>query len=369
MATPKALYQQKLTNHHFISDPAQDVIIAELQRLYDELILIQKKATFFQRIFKRSHKTAKGIYIWGNVGRGKTYLIDIFYECLPFDNKIRLHYHRFMKHIHDELKRFNGEKDPLSCVAKQFAEKTCIIVLDEFFVSDIADAMILGRLLIFLFANNITFVTTSNIHPDNLYPDGLQRSRFLPAIDLLKNNMQVMSLAGETDYRLRTLEQVPIYHFPVNEHTLQQMQDSFTQLANGCYIEEGSNLEVEGRIIPVVRLTHGIVWFTFRALCDGPRSQNDYIALAREYHTVFLDQVFVMKANDEDIMRRFIALVDEFYDNRVNLIIVAEAPIDKIYQGKKLTFEFKRTLSRLQEMQSKEYLAQTHHPSCAKQEH
>ena len=364
MATPSALYQQSLKDHHLTLDPAQVIVIDKLQRLYDELILTNKKNNFFYRIFKRSHQAVKGIYIWGDVGRGKTCLVDMFYECLPFEHKIRLHCHRFMKHIHEELKQLKGEKDPLSCVAKQLATKARIIVLDEFFVNDIADAMILGRLLLFLVSNGITFVTTSNIHPDNLYQNGLHRDRFLPAIDLIKSNMNVVSLNGETDYRLRTLEQAPVYYFPVNKCTIQQMKNSFTQLANSCYIEKSPDLEVEGRIIPAVYLAHGMVWCKFKSLCDGPRSQNDYIVLAREYHTVFLEELPIMKTEHDDMMRRFISLIDEFYDNNVNLIIVAEASMDKIYQGEKLKFEFKRTLSRLQEMQSTEYLAKTHQPHC-----
>ena len=362
MVTPRILYQQSLQNHQLISDPVQVVVIDKLQHLYDELLLRQKKNNFFYRLFRCGHKAAKGVYIWGDVGRGKTCLVDMFYKCLPFKNKIRLHYHRFMQQIHADLKRFKGEKDPLSYVAKQFAKRTCIIVLDEFFVNDIADAMILSRLLIFLFSQGITLVTTSNIHPDNLYHDGLHRTRFLPAIDLIKGNMDVVNLNGATDYRLRTLEQAPVYYFPVNAYAVQQMKYSFTQLSGGSHIENSPNLEVEDRIIPAVYLTHGMVWFRFNALCDGPRSQNDYIALACEYHTVFLEGVYVMTADNEDIMRRFIALVDAFYDNSVNLIIAAEVPADKIYQGEKLQFEFRRTLSRLKEMQSTEYLGKTHQP-------
>ena len=362
MMTPTEIYQQDLKKEGFSYDEAQAAIVDELQRLYDELISKPPKFNVLQQLLKRSQQAPKGIYIWGSVGRGKTYLVDTFYNCLPFNDKIRLHYHRFMKRIHDELKRFKGEKDPLSFVAKRLAKEARIIVLDEFFVLDIADAMILGRLLKFLFDDNVVLVTTSNIYPDGLYKDGLQRDRFLPAIELIKEYTVVLDVEGDTDYRLRTLEQVPIYYTPLSQATTESIQQSFNRLVRRHPVQEAPALEIEGRNIPAIRTAGDVAWFSFYALCDGPRSQNDYIVLSREFHTIFLDKTPIMHAPDDDMMRRFINLIDEFYDRSVNLIIAAEAPMDKIYQGTKLTFEYKRTLSRLQEMQSKEYLASEHCP-------
>ncbi len=358
--TPLTLYHQDLKKECFSFDPAQEAVVNELQRLFDELVNNNKKG-FIQRLIT-SQSTPKGVYIWGTVGRGKTYLVNTFYQSLPFENKLRLHYYRFMKLVHDELKRFQGEKDPLSLVAKDFAKKARVIILDEFFVSDIADAMILANLLKFMFEKNITLVTTSNIQPDGLYKDGLQRARFLPAIKLLKTQMTVLGVTGETDYRLRTLEQLPIYYTPLNAKTCRQMNECFEQLTQGHKVDQSPILEIEGRNIPAVRIADGVSWFTFTALCDGPRSQNDYIALAKEFHTIFLDNIPVMGEYDQDKIRRFISLVDELYDRGVNLIIAAEAPMDKIHKGKRLTFEYKRTLSRLQEMQSKAYLSKEHCP-------
>ena len=359
--TPGEIYQQDLKKEGFTYDAAQSAIVDELQRLYDQLMADRSKKSFLQRLLRTKTAPVKGVYIWGSVGRGKTYLVDSFYACLPFPDKLRLHYHRFMKRIHDELERFKGEKNPLELVAKHLASETSIIVLDEFFVSDIADAMILGRLLDSLFKNNVTLVTTSNIFPDGLYKDGLQRDRFLPAIALLKLHTVVLDVEGDTDYRLRTLEKASTYHTPLTSETKKQMETSFHQLVRDHEIKGITEVEIENRKIPVIAAADDVAWFSFHALCDGPRSQNDYIALACEYHTVFLDQVSVMTVEHEDIMRRFISLVDEFYDRGVNLIIAAEAPMEKIYTGIKLLFEYKRTLSRLQEMQSREYLAREHH--------
>lgn len=362
MMTPKDTYQQDLKKKGFSFDPAQAAIVDELQRLYDETLTRPSKNGFLKSLLKRNKQAPKGLYIWGSVGRGKTYLVDTFYNCLPFEDKIRLHYHRFMKRVHDELRRFKGEKNPLFFVAQRLAKEARVIILDEFFVSDIADAMILARLLKFLFEDGVILVTTSNIYPDGLYKDGLQRDRFLPAIALLKEYTVVLDVEGDTDYRLRTLEQVPIYYTPLSLATTGKMQNSFNQLVRGHHVQEAPTLEVEGRRIPAIRVADGIAWFSFHALCDGPRSQNDYIALSREYHTIFLDETPVMSEKNEDMMRRFINLIDEFYDRSVNLIIAAEAPMNKIYLGSKLTFEYKRTLSRLQEMQSREYLAREHYP-------
>ena len=359
--TPKAIYQRDLQQKGFYSDAKQAAVLEHLQMLYESLLTHQSKKTSLFRWFKKS-SLPKGIYIWGTVGRGKTYLTDLFYESLPFNDKLRVHYFRFMKRIHSELSLLKGKKDPLAIVAKHFAREARVIVLDEFFVNDIADAMLLGRLLKFLFEQHVVLVTTSNIFPDNLYRDGLQRDLFLPAIALLKENMHVVALGGDVDYRLRTLKQMSIYYTPIDCHTKKQFQENFFRLTAEKSIHKAPTLMVEGRPIPAVYEGQGIVYFTFQALCDGPRSQNDYIALSNKYHTCFLESVPVMSAKTDDMMRRFINLIDELYDRRVNLVLMAEKPIHELYTGIRLAFEYQRTVSRLNEMQSDEYLAMHHRP-------
>ncbi|KZY74369.1 ATPase, partial [Oleiphilus sp. HI0068] len=292
-------------------------------------------------------------------GRGKTYLMDNFYESLPFEQKMRIHFHRFMQRVHQELTTLEGEKNPLHIVAKKLSDEARIICFDEFFVSDIGDAMILGGLMQELFANGVSLVCTSNIVPDGLYKDGLQRDRFLPAIDLVNKYTEVVNVDGGNDYRLRTLEQAELYHFPLDAQADINLDKYFKQLA----VEAGSHeleLEINGRPLKALRHADDVVWFTFSELCDGPRSQNDYIEIAREFHAVIVSNVPQMSIDTDDQARRFINMVDEFYDRSVKVIISAEAPIHEIYQGGKLSFEFERTESRLLEMQSHEYLEQAH---------
>ncbi|KZZ31191.1 ATPase, partial [Oleiphilus sp. HI0085] len=287
------------------------------------------------------------------------YLMDNFYESLPFEQKMRIHFHRFMQRVHQELTTLEGEKNPLHIVAKKLSDEARIICFDEFFVSDIGDAMILGGLMQELFANGVSLVCTSNIVPDGLYKDGLQRDRFLPAIDLVNKYTEVVNVDGGNDYRLRTLEQAELYHFPLDAQADINLDKYFKQLA----VEAGSHeleLEINGRPLKALRHADDVVWFTFSELCDGPRSQNDYIEIAREFHAVIVSNVPQMSIDTDDQARRFINMVDEFYDRSVKVIISAEAPIHEIYQGGKLSFEFERTESRLLEMQSHEYLEQAH---------
>jgi cell division protein ZapE len=293
------------------------------------------------------------------VGRGKTYLVDTFYDCLPFEKKMRVHFHRFMQRIHKELKLLDGKPDPLKLIAKKIASETRIICFDEFFVSDITDAMILGTLMQELFGHGIVLVATSNIIPDDLYKNGLQRARFLPAIDLINENTRVINVDSGNDYRFRTLERAEIYHYPLDDDAQRNLNIYFNQLA----AEKGDNntfVEIEGRHIPALRKAESVIMFEFRALCDGPRSQSDYIQLSKEYNTVLVANVEQMGANVEDIARRFIAMVDEFYERKVKLIMSSEVPVEKLYSQGRLSFEFQRCLSRLQEMQSRSYLAQQH---------
>ena len=366
--TPWEKYQQDLERDDFKFDPAQENAVRELQRLYDDLMLQgmpkSSLASKMKAIFgakSASHSNIKGIYFYGGVGRGKTYLVDTFYHCLPFEKKMRVHFHRFMHRVHDELKLLGGKQDPLKIVAKKLADETRIICFDEFFVSDITDAMILGTLMEALFAQGIVLVATSNIVPDELYRNGLQRARFLPAIALINAQCKVVNVDSGIDYRLRTLEQAEIYHYPLDEQATVNLNDYFGQLApdEGT---QGEKIEVNHRMLQTVRDADGVLMIDFKELCEGPRSQSDYIELSRCYHTVLLANVKQMGQNNDDVARRFIAMVDEFYERHVKLIMSAEVALQNLYTEGLLNFEFRRCLSRLQEMQSHDYLAKEHLP-------
>ncbi|MGB1199147.1 MAG: cell division protein ZapE [Thalassotalea sp.] len=365
--SPIDKYNQDLKRDDFQYDAAQENAVKQLQRLYDELQSKPLAVTGFKKVLnrwkrvvaKQEPKLVKGLYFWGGVGRGKTYLVDTFYECLPFDNKMRVHFHRFMHRVHQELKTLTGQSDPLKIIAKRFAQETSIICFDEFFVSDITDAMILGTLFEELFAHNVTLVATSNIIPDELYRNGLQRARFLPAIKLINENCDVVNVDSGVDYRLRTLEQAEIFHFPLDEVADSNLDKYFHQLS----IEEGVKLktiEINNRELLTVQESKGVVHFEFSTLCESARSQGDYMEISRLYHTVLMANVKQMNVDRDDATRRFIALVDEFYERNVKLIISAEVAMEHLYTHGGLTFEFKRCLSRLQEMQSHDYLASEH---------
>ena len=368
-------YRQDVERAGWQHDPEQVTAIAELQRIDDELskqrfVPAPKEAGFFARLFGHGNDNdakqgVKGLYLWGGVGRGKTYLMDLFYASLSIEAKRRLHFHRFMQQVHKELKSLRQQQvqEPLKSIGKTWAEQARIICLDEFFVSDITDAMLLAGLLEALFQHGVTLVTTSNCKPDDLYKNGLQRARFLPAIELLNTRLQVLHLAGNTDYRLRYLEQAELFHVPLDDMADVALQEAFNQLQlNPEPSQPDTELDIEGRAIAVKRLGEGVVWFEFSAICDGPRSQADYIEIARYFHTVLIANIPVMDKLMEDQARRFLSLVDEFYDRNVTLIVSAAAPITEIYQGERLRFEYQRTISRLQEMQSYDYLARQHLP-------
>ena len=364
--TPWDKYQYDLEQSGFEYDPAQENAVKELQRLFDELTKPTQKVTWRVKIRAKfgkgmSQPSIQGIYFWGGVGRGKTYLVDTFYDCLPFEQKMRIHFHRFMHRVHTELKTLSGQSDPLQIVAKRLAAETKVICFDEFFVSDITDAMILGTLMEALFGYGIVLVATSNIIPNELYRNGLQRARFLPAIELINQNTRIVNVDSGIDYRLRTLEQAEIYHHPLDTAATENLYSYFSQLA----ADEGrmnTTIEIENRQIPCLRDADGVLMLTFRALCDGPRSQTDYMELSRCYHSVLVADVEQMSQATDDIARRFIAMVDEFYERNVKLIMSAEVPLEALYTEGRLNFEFKRCLSRLQEMQSHEYLALQHIP-------
>ena len=365
--SPKDRYQAHLKKQNFIADEAQAKAVDELERLYDRLV--ERWGDSDQKLISRWISNVKqfrddpilGLYFWGGVGRGKTFLMDVFYESLPFKQKMRTHFHRFMRRVHLELKKLDNQKDPLVKVAAAIADEAKVICFDEFFVSDITDAMILANLLEALFAKGVVLVTTSNIVPDELYKDGLQRARFLPAIELLKNHTKVVNIDGGVDYRLRTLKKTKLYHCPISADSHLALEKSFKELVpGGALIKENLNVEIEGREIKAIKLAEDVAWFHFRSLCDGPRSQNDYIEIAREYHAIIVEGVPELGEKNDDMARRFIYLVDEFYDRNVKLIVSAEKPIHALYTHGRAEFEFQRTVSRLQEMQSKEYLKSAH---------
>jgi|SRR5690606_37447665 cell division protein ZapE len=367
MPTPLERYRRDLATGNFVPDPAQERAVFELQDLHDRLVAAKSQGSrgLLARLFggEQVRAPVTGLYFWGGVGRGKTYLMDNFYESLPFDAKLRAHFHRFMRRVHDDLKSLKGEKNPLEKVADRIAGQARVICFDEFFVADIADAMILGTLLGHLFERGVSLVATSNIVPDGLYRDGLQRQRFLPAIALLNQHCKVVNVDGGVDYRLRALEQAEIYHSPLDGAAEMALAAAFESLVPSLEeVRQGVAIQIEGRDIPSRKVGEDVVWFDFKALCDGPRSQNDYIEIAREFHAVLISNVPRLTTAMEDQARRFVNLVDEFYDRGVKLIVSAEVALAEIYAGTRLQFEFERTRSRLLEMQSHDYLARPHKP-------
>lgn len=365
--TPLALYQQDLEKNGFSYDKAQEQAVLHLQRLYDDLITKPGRRVRVRRKIKRvltgkpQGKKVKGLYFWGGVGRGKTYLVDTFYNALPLERKWRVHFHRFMQRVHEDLKQLKGRSDPLAVVAEKLASEARVICFDEFFVQDIADAMILSTLLQELFKRNVVLVATSNIVPDDLYKNGLQRARFLPAIELIKEHCDVVNVDSGIDYRLRTLEKAEIYHWPLDAQADRNLVSYFCDLTTGSDgVEKMVDLTINNRSIHARMAANDVVLFDFSDICEGPRSPYDYIAIAQQYQAVLISNVKIMHADADDTARRFIALVDEFYERRVKLIMSGAAPIESLYQGSRLAFEYKRCLSRLLEMQSQEYLALAH---------
>ncbi|HAT3855063.1 MAG: cell division protein ZapE [Serratia marcescens] len=371
--SPLSRYQQALEAGEYQADEVQRRAVTQLDRIYQALL--QKPAASapagglrgkLSRLLGKGGETApqrpvQGLYMWGGVGRGKTWLMDMFFHSLPGDRKMRLHFHRFMLRVHEELTELQGRENPLDIVADGFKAETDVLCFDEFFVSDITDAMLLATLLQALFARGITLVATSNIPPDDLYRNGLQRARFLPAIDLINEFCDVMNVDAGIDYRLRTLTQAHLYLTPLNDQTRATLDRMFVKLA-GKAGEEAPVLQINHRPLQAIRSVDGVLAVDFHTLCEEARSQLDYIALSRLYHSVILYNVQVMGSLKENTARRFLALVDEFYERHVKLVIGAEASMFEIYQGERLKFEYQRCLSRLQEMQSEEYLKLPHLP-------
>lgn len=353
-------WEKSLEREGHVHDPAQQALAERLDVLQQDLVHAHAaKIRLLDRLLGRQPPAVPGLYIWGGVGRGKTYLMDLFFQTLDLPAKKRIHFHRMMHDVHNRLAAFGDIEDPLDRVAAAIATEIRVLCFDEFFVSDIGDAMILGRLLNGLFDRGVTLVATSNVAPVDLYRDGLQRERFLPAIALLQQHTEVFELGGDTDYRLRLLEHAGTYLCPDDAEARGNLGLLFDECATAG-IERERRLLVNGRRITAHRAAKGIAWFEFEEICDGPRSQADYIELARWYPTVIVSGVPQFGNKDDDRARRFIALVDEFYDRRVKLILSAARPPGELYAGRRLAFEFERTVSRLTEMQSADYLHQPH---------
>jgi cell division protein ZapE len=355
MTTVTELYHQLLQERGFQSDPAQVRAVAALQRCQDEWAAYKaRRGNAITKVLVRP-PIPRGVYMFGGVGRGKSFLMDAFFQAVPLTRKTRLHFHEFMREVHRELQELKGVQNPLDELGRRIARRFRLICFDEFHVADVTDAMILHRLLDALFKNRVSIVTTSNFHPDGLYPNGLHRDRILPAIELLKAQLEVVNVDNGTDYRRRTLEQVELYHTPLGEVADQAMTQAFTDLAEAR--EEAPVLHIEHREIRARRKAGGVVWFDFKALCGGPRSQNDYLEIATQFHTVLLSGVPMMPPKLASEARRFTWLVDVFYDRRVKLIISAAVAAEDLYTEGPLAHEFPRTVSRLNEMRSAEYLA------------
>ncbi|MGL5006215.1 MAG: cell division protein ZapE [Plesiomonas sp.] len=390
---PSQRYQQLLLEPQLSFDLTQQRAVQELDRLFFQLVQHTTTSVPLNTLFSLSDKDLnkamekkrgikswlpllkvvrsrfvtsnapstpiQGVYLWGGVGRGKTWLMDLFYDALPGNRKLRMHFHRFMHYVHSALNEQKGRSDPLIHIAQQLSEQYAVICFDEFFVSDITDAMLLGGLFKALFAQGVVLVATSNVQPDELYRNGLQRSRFLPAISLIKQHCQILSVDSGIDYRLRTLQQAEIYHCPLDAQAERNMQHYFSRLSTE-HPQCNHSILINQRLIQVKAESAGVLMVDFNALCEQPRNAADFIALSQRYHTVLLMHVRCMSEENSDTARRFIALIDEFYERKVKLIISAETLPEQLYQGNLLRFEYQRCFSRLQEMQSIDYLAQPH---------
>lgn len=364
---PLQWYEMATKLEGFQRDDAQAEAIGHLQRLFDELVEFKRKTNrLFGKSLLPTPPTPRGLYFWGGVGRGKSFLMDGFFACVPYKRKRRLHFHQFMQEVHDGLRALKSESDPLVKVAANIAETTRLLCFDEFHVSDIADAMILGRLLTQLFKHGVVLVATSNYRPDDLYPNGLQRQNFLPTIALLKQHVDIVNVDGGNDYRMRLLEKARTYLCPITPETANELNDIFSSLASGGDLDK--TIVVEGRALHALRHAPGVIWFSFAELCETARAQTDYLSLARQYHTVFISDIPKLNARDGNAARRLTWLVDVFYDYRVKLILSATIAVDEIYTDGVFAGEFFRTASRLVEMQSHDYLALPHEAGKTKDE-
>lgn len=357
--TPLDYYRDHCTAGLIFEDEEQLAVLDWLQKIHVDLVHEQSQRSRLLSLV-RKRRQVKGLYLWGGVGVGKTFLMDCFYQSLPFQEKMRMHFHVFMRHVHAELKRHQGEKNPLLIIAKEIASRCLLLCFDEFFVNDIADAMILGRLLSALFAEGVCIVLTSNVMPDDLYKKGLQRPLFLPAIEQLKCHATVLHIPTSVDYRLRHLQSAGVFYLSSDQMGCDKMEETFQVLTEGKEIYyEG--IEICGRPIAIKKQASDVIWFDFRQICHVPRSQRDYLAIADKYKTVFISDVPVIPAYAKDTITLFITLVDVFYDAHTRLVISAAASVDQLYTDGHLLFEYARTRSRLLEMQSAAYFANAHH--------
>ena len=352
----RELYERTLAERGYQSDAAQQHAIDALERCENEWIDYKSRRRNAVTKLLIRPPIPRGVYMWGGVGRGKSFLMDVFFQSVPLTRKTRLHFHEFMREVHRELQDLKGTADPLDELGARIARRFRLICFDEFHVADVTDALILHRLLAALFANRVSIVATSNFHPDALYPNGLHRDRILPAIEMLKERLEVINVDAGTDYRGRTLAQVALYHHPLGAAAEAALTQAFDQLAEAR--EEDPVLHIEQRELTARRKAGGVVWFDFKWLCGGPRSQNDYLELASRFHTLILSNVPQMAPRMASEARRFTWLIDVLYDRRVKLIVSAEVPPGELYLDGPLAHEFPRTISRLLEMQSAQYLAE-----------
>jgi cell division protein ZapE len=351
----RSTYEAILVERGYTTDPAQQRAIAALERCAQEWTRYKRqRSNALKKMFVKP-QIPRGVYMYGGVGRGKSFLMDCFYNAVPIRRKTRLHFHEFMREVHRELRELQGTQNPLDELGARMAKRYKLICFDEFHVADVTDAMILHRLLDALFKAGVGFVTTSNFHPDGLYPDGLHRDRILPAIELLKNRLEVINVDDGTDYRQHSLAVVDLYRHPLGPETDAALEATFNRLAETAC--QDPVLVIEARQIRAVRRSGGVIWFDFRTLCGGPRSQNDYLEIASKFHTVLLSNVPQMAVRQASEARRFTWLVDVLYDRRVNLVVSAAVPPEQLYTEGPMSHEFPRTVSRLVEMQSAEFLA------------
>lgn len=358
MTSPLQQYEQALLSGNFSEDSQQRQAMTYLDDMYQNIVKNRESKKSFFSFFK-SHEMPKGLYMWGGVGRGKTWMMDMFFDSLPKERKMRLHFHHFMKRVHHELNQLKGQSDPLQKVADIIYQEADVICFDEFFVSNVSDAMILGDLFGMLFNKGITLVATSNIAPDGLYKNGIHRDRFLPAIEQVKKHTTVMNIDAGIDYRLRVLQQAELYVSPLTDESQSWLQERFNALSQNQVVYH-EPIIINGREIEVIAKTENILYCNFRALCMSPRSASDFIEIANQFSTVLIDNIPELNDIVADPTRRLIYLVDEFYDRRVKLLMRAEQSILELYQGEKLAFEIERTRSRLLEMQSQDYLSLPH---------
>lgn len=357
--TPKEKYQKDMEQRHFRPDPEQQVVVEHLEDLYHRLINTPvKKQGVLSRMLNRPMTPVTGLYLWGGVGRGKSYLMDSFFDLLPIDEKQRIHFHKLMQTIHEELSHLPKSPDPLQIVARNIAAEVRVLCVDEFHVNDIGDAMLLAGLLRALFDNGVTLVTTSNLAPDELYKTGLQRTRFLPAIALIKEFTEVVNLDSPTDYRSLLLAKSGIYHL-MDETTDSLLEDHFAKLAPRR-IHKHPILGINSREVEAIAVSDDVVWFEFREICQTARSSADYLYIGRQYHTVFISHVPQLDEGMDDVAQRFINLIDALYDHSVKTIISAAVEPTKLYVGRRHEFAFERTVSRINEMASDVYLAKPH---------